>query len=210
MLENNIDLTKKIKFQLEINFFNNSIAIFKPNIDLKNAFYIWKAKGLIMALPVLYEIAKDYKDALEELTDIEDEAVVDTLEGLKGTLETKSENIIKFTQNLNSTINAMKEAEKNMADRRKKLEKKVLGIKKYVKNVMEENQINKIETVNFDLTIRKNPPKAIIEDEQMIPKDYIDSQVIEKVNVNKVKEDLKKGTTVQGARLIQETRLDIK
>ena len=28
--------------------------------------------------------------------------------------------------------------------------------------------------------------------------------------INKVKEDLKKGTTVQGARLIQETRLDIK
>ena len=85
-----------------------------------------------MALPVLYEIAKDYKDALEELTDIEDEAVVDTLEGLKGTLETKSENIIKYTQNLNGTIQSMKEAEKNMSDRRKRLEKKVLGIKKYV------------------------------------------------------------------------------
>lgn len=40
-----------------------------------------------MALPVLYEIAKDYKDALEELTDLEDESIVDTLEGLKGTLE---------------------------------------------------------------------------------------------------------------------------
>ena len=77
-----------------------------------------------MALPVLYEIAKDYKDALEELTDIEDEAVVDTLQGLKGTLATKSENIIKYTQNLNGTIQAMKEAEKNMADRRKRLEKK--------------------------------------------------------------------------------------
>ena len=163
-----------------------------------------------MGLPVLYEIAKDYKDALEELTDTKDEAVVDTLEGLKGTLETKSENIIKYTQNLNGTINAMKEAEKNMAERRKKLEKKVLGIKKYVKNVMEENQINKIETVNFDLTIRKNPPKAVIEDEDMISKDYIDMQTIEKVNVNKIKEELKKGTSVQGARLIQETRLDIK
>ena len=163
-----------------------------------------------MGLPVLYEIAKDYKDALEELTDTEDEAVVDTLEGLKGTLETKSENIIKYTQNLNGTINAMKEAEKNMAERRKKLEKKILGIKKYVKNVMEENQINKIETVNFDLTIRKNPPKAVIENEEMISKDYIDTQTIEKVNVNKIKEELKKGTAVQGARLIQETRLDIK
>ena len=36
-----------------------------------------------MTLPVLYEIAKDYRDALEELTELEDEAVVDTLEGLK-------------------------------------------------------------------------------------------------------------------------------
>ena len=163
-----------------------------------------------MALPVLYEIAKDYKDALEELTDIEDEAVVDTLEGLKGTLETKSENIIKYTQNLNSTIHAMKEAEKSMAERRKKLEKKVLGIKQYVKNVMEENQINKIETVNFDLGIRKNPPKAVIEDQEMIPKDFVETHVTEKININKVKEELKKGASVQGARLVQETRLDIK
>ena len=163
-----------------------------------------------MALPVLYEIAKDYKDALEELTDMEDEAVVDTLEGLKGTLETKSENIIKYTQNLNSTIHAMKEAEKSMAERRKKLEKKVLGIKQYVKNVMEENQINKIETVNFDLSIRKNPPKAVIEDQEMIPKDFVETHVTEKININKVKEELKKGASVQGARLVQETRLDIK
>lgn len=163
-----------------------------------------------MALPVLYEIAKDYKDALEELTDIEDEAVVDTLEGLKGTLETKSENIIKYTQNLNSTIHAMKEAEKSMAERRKKLEKKVLGIKQYVKNVMEENQINKIETVNFDLSIRKNPPKAVIEDQEMIPKDFVETHVTEKININKVKEELKKGASVQGARLVQKTRLDIK
>ena len=79
-----------------------------------------------MTLPVLYEIAKDYRDALEELTELEDEAVVDTLEGLKGTLEAKSENIIKYTQNLKSTINAMKEAEKNMAERRKRLEKKCI------------------------------------------------------------------------------------
>ena len=117
-----------------------------------------------MALPVLYEIAKDYKDALEELSDLEDEAVLDTLEGLKGTLEAKSENIIKYTQNLNGTIKAMKEAEKNMAERRKRLEKKTENIKKYVKSVMEENQITKIETVNFDLNIKKNPPKAVIED----------------------------------------------
>ena len=163
-----------------------------------------------MTLPVLYEIAKDYRDALEDLTELEDEAVVDTLEGLKGTLEAKSENIIKYTQNLKSTINAMKEAEKNMAERRKRLEKKSENIKKYVKNVMEENQIHKIETVHFDLSIKKNPPKAVIEDEAMIPESFIDVQKIEKVNLKKIKDELKKGEAVQGARLVQETRLDIK
>ncbi len=50
----------------------------------------------------------------------------------------------------------MKEAEKNMAERRKRLEKKSENIKKYVKNVMEENQIHKIETVHFDLSIKTN------------------------------------------------------
>ena len=75
---------------------------------------------------------------------------------------------------------------------------------------MEENQINKIETVNFDLSIRKNPPKAVIEDQEMIPKDFVETHVTEKININKVKEELKKGASVQGARLVQETRLDIK
>ncbi len=73
-----------------------------------------------------------------------------------------------------------------------------------------ENQIHKIETVHFDLSIKKNPPKAVIEDEAMIPQSFIDVQKIEKVNLKKIKDELKKGEAVQGARLVQETRLDIK
>jgi hypothetical protein len=34
--------------------------------------------------------------------------------------------------------------------------------------------------------------------------------VTEKVNLKKVKDELKKGESVHGARLVQETRLDIK
>ena len=97
-----------------------------------------------------------------------------------------------------------------MAERRKRLEEKTENIKKYVKSVMEENQITKIETVNFDLTIKKNPPKAVIEDEEMIPESFIEQHMTEKINVKKIKDELKKGQSVQGARLIQETRLDIK
>tara|TARA_Y100001963_G_scaffold153805_1_gene241308 strand:+ start:189 stop:683 length:495 start_codon:yes stop_codon:yes gene_type:complete len=163
-----------------------------------------------MALPVLHEIAKDYSDALEELSDMaDDEAVVDTLDALKGTLEQKSENIIKYTQNLEGTIEAMKNAEKNMAERRKVLEKRATDIKKYVKNVMDSNEITQIETVHFALKIKKNPPKAVIENPDLIPSSYFNTQVVEKVNLKKVKDDLKNGEIVEGAKLVQETRLDI-
>ena len=64
--------------------------------------------------------------------------------------------------------------------------------------------------MHFDLSIKKNPPKVVIEDEEMIPQSFIDVQTVEKVNLKTIKEELKKGEAVQGARLIQETRLDIK
>ena len=50
----------------------------------------------------------------------------------------------------------------------------------------------------------------ILEDEEMIPESFIEQHMTEKINVKKIKDELKKGQSVQGARLIQETRLDIK
>ena len=44
----------------------------------------------------------------------------------------------------------------------------------------------------------------------MIPESFIEQHMTEKINVKKIKDELKKGQSVQGARLIQETRLDIK
>ena len=163
-----------------------------------------------MSLPVLHEIATDYSNALEELTDLQDEAIVDTLEGLKGTLEQKSENIIKYTQNLQGTINAMKDAEKNIAERRKKLEKKCENIKEYVKGVMVGHEINKIETVHFSLTIKKNPPKVVVDDYTLVPSQYFNQKITETFKRDKAKKDLQNGLGVEGARLEQGTRLDIK
>ena len=37
-----------------------------------------------MSLPSLYELADEFKDALENLTDLDDQSVKDTLESLEG------------------------------------------------------------------------------------------------------------------------------
>jgi len=163
-----------------------------------------------MGLPVLHEIAHEYNQALVELTDIEDEAVIDTLDSLKGTLEAKSENVIKYTQNLDATIVAMKDAEKAMAERRKKLERRSGDIKEYVKRVMDSNGITKIETVHFDLTIKKNPPKVEVEDYALVPTNYFKQSISETFQRDKAKKALQNGEEIEGVKLVQATRLDIK
>ena len=75
----------------------------------------------------LYEISQDYLQALDLFTDPEAdiplEAAMDTLEGLEGQLQEKAVNVAKFMQNLDTTARAIKEAEQQMARRRKAIEK---------------------------------------------------------------------------------------
>ena len=43
-----------------------------------------------MSLPTLYELADEFKDALENLTELDDQSVIDTLESLEGEFKIKT------------------------------------------------------------------------------------------------------------------------
>jgi hypothetical protein len=156
----------------------------------------------------LYEIASEFQ-ALEELVDADDEAVQDTLEGLKGELEYKSMNIGFFIGNIENTIAGIKEAEKNMAKRRKALENKAERIRTYLKDNMEACGILKIETPHFVLSVVNNPPKVEIQSEELVPDEYKSEETVIKLDKKKIKDALKNGG-VLGAELVQGTRLKIK
>ena len=76
-------------------------------------------------LPTLYELADEFKDALENLTELDDQSVIDTLESLEGEFKLKSANVAKYIKNLEHTLDGMKVAESNMHQRRASLEKKI-------------------------------------------------------------------------------------
>jgi len=157
----------------------------------------------------LYEIAEDYRQALEELIDLDDEAVVDTLEALKGELQVKATNIVQYTQEMGVSIQAMKDAEKRMAARRKSLENKQKRIQDYVKHVMESSNVLKVETAEMEISIVNNPPKVIVETEEIIPEEFFKEERVLKLDKAKLKEALKEDS-IMGAKLVQETRLKIK
>ena len=157
----------------------------------------------------LYEITKDYQTLLA-LEDTGDEAIMDTLESLKGTIEIKSTNIAKFINNLLASAVAIDTAMKQMAARKSALKNKADRIKKYLKENMEANKIHRIEAPEFVLKIVNNPPKVVLGDEDLIPKKYKTVKSTTTINKSEIKKALSSGKVVSGAKLVQETRLEIK
>jgi aldehyde:ferredoxin oxidoreductase len=160
----------------------------------------------------LFSIATEYKALAETLAnlDIDEQTLIDTLDGNAGALEEKSTNIALAVLNFEHLADGIKQAEKRMSERRKAIEARVDRIKEYVKGCMELAGISKIESPEVILTIKKNPPAVEIYDEKALP-DFYKREVI-KIEPDKVmiKEELQAKKDVPGAQLVQKTRLDIK
>jgi hypothetical protein len=162
----------------------------------------------------LYELTNEYRLAQIKLdeSDYDEQTIADTLEGLSGDLNAKANSIACVIRNLEVTAEAIKQAEKEMAERRKTIENKTEAMKLYIKENMQRCGITKIECPYFALTLRKNPPSVVIDDAGAIPNEfyvfpdppapYPDKRVIA--------EQLKSGNVVNGAHLEQAERLEIK
>ena len=162
----------------------------------------------------LYDLSTNYLQALDFLTDPEMdlpiEAVNDTLEALGGELEDKAINVAKFLRNMEAMAEAIKNAETDMAKRRKALENRVQWLKEYLKGSMEHTGIIKIECPYFKLSIQNNPPAVNIFDEDAIPLEFKVQVVSWKTDKTAIKKAIQSGQSVGGANLTNGTRLVIK
>lgn len=162
----------------------------------------------------LYQLTNEFQLLATKLneSDYDEQTIADTLEGASGDIETKATNVAMFIRNLESSAEAIKQAEKEMADRRKAIEKKAESIRQYLKDNMQRCGITKIDSPYFALTLKKNPPSVIIDDAGAIagelyvypeaPAPYPDKKAIAEL--------LKAGKVVNGAHLEQAERLEIK
>ena len=167
-----------------------------------------------MSSITLYELSQDYRQALDTLTDPENdlpaEVIADTLEGLQGTLEDKAVNVAKFFKNLEATAQAIKGAEQRMAQRRNAIEHRVASMKDYLKTHMEACGITKIESPWFTLAIQKNPAAVEIMDEDSLPDDFVEIVTTRKIDKAGIKQAIEAGADVPGAVLTRGTRLAIR
>jgi hypothetical protein len=165
-------------------------------------------------MTALYEIAAEYRDAATKLAelDLDAQTIADTLEGLSGDLETKAQNVAFFVRNLEATAAAIKQAEADMAARRKAMENRADGLKRYIFESMTVAGIEKIECPHFRLAIKNNPAAVDVFEPGLVPASFMRTPEPPPPAPDKtaIKEALKAGQDVPGARLTSGRRLEIK
>lgn len=164
-------------------------------------------------MTALYTLALEFRAAADQLADLDlpPEVVADTLDSLTGDIEQKAQNVALFTRNLEATAAAIKQAETDMAKRRKAIESRVAHLKDYMLAGMMVAGIKKIEGPHLRIGIRDNPEAVEVFDAAQIPAEFMLQPEPPPASPDKaaIKAAIKAGTEVAGCKLTRSQRLDI-
>lgn len=161
----------------------------------------------------LYEITNALQVLQEkDIEEMSEEEKAELEQKLEELLVQKSGSVIKFIQNLQSNVDAIKNEEKRLKEARQYLENRQEKFQEYVIKCMDKIEAKEIITDSGILRTRNNPLSVEIENEDLVPNKY-KKQVIEtKIDKNAIKSDFKAtGEIIDGVRFITDKKsLNIK
>ena len=162
-------------------------------------------------MPTMYELTADYLAVLAMATDGETppDAVADTLEAISGEIELKAENSAVIMQELKAEADKLDAEIKRLTARKNALETNADEIKDRIYNAMKTTKKEKFKTTLFSFSIKKNPPKLVIDDRTKIPKKYLIPQPA-KIDNAAIKAELTAGKKCKYAHIEQGESLTIK
>ena len=155
----------------------------------------------------LFEIKEQYLSLME--MDLDEVTFADCLEGLQGDLEDMADNVAYIVKTLKAEADAIKNEAKTLQERAKAKLNKADRLTQYLFESMKQLEKTKIETARNCLSIKKNPV-SVVTLEDFYNDEYMREFVEVKLDKAKLKEDLKAGVVVDGARLEQKERLEVK
>lgn len=164
----------------------------------------------------LYQIANQYQSILNQTFDPETGEVNNTamemLENVKDDINEKGVAVACYIKNMEAERDAIDSAKKAMADREKRLDKRMEYLKYYLKFNMEKCGITSISSPYFEIKIKNNPVSVHIYDEASLPDEYFREKIVKTRSPDKalIKAAIESGTHLGAAGLVRETRLEIK
>lgn len=161
----------------------------------------------------LYNITNSFITLFEkaEQGELTKEEIEEQGKDLAISLKNKSTSIIGYIRNLDLTSEAIKNEIDRLTTMKKAIDNKNIKFKEYVKQNMEELELQKIDTELGTLSVTKNPASVEVYDENMISDEYKKEKLTVSIDKTAIKNAIKNGKEVQGARLIEDkTSLRIK
>lgn len=151
----------------------------------------------------IYELTGIFKQ-IAEMEGIDEETKVDTLEAIDWTeqFEEKVENTVKVIKNKEAEKKQLKEEIDRLTARMKSIDNDITRLKTGLQGAFEITGHEKVKGLLFTVTLAKNQPSVVV-NEELLPKKYF----IQTLRPDKtaIRELLKAGKKVKGAEL-QESR----
>lgn len=162
--------------------------------------------------PSLYQIELELADALASVeVDYETGEIIglDRVEALQIGLHDKVLNIGRYIQNQASLLDAMKNAKKAIDERMKTTERRIDAMKKLMLKGMQDLNAKRIEEGDICLSLRKTASVDVY-DESLVAPEYWTEKVTRSISKTAIKDAIKAGADVQGARIAESFSVQIK
>ncbi len=149
----------------------------------------------------IYELADNYNTVLDMLYDenIDEEMILDTLEGIEGEIEDKADNYAKIIRELEARRDARKNEAKRLLDSSKVFDNRITSLKKNLYNAMKITNKPKFATNLFSFSIVRNGGKQPLFIDGEVPEEYI--KTIKENDNEKIRADLEAGKKLPFAHL---------
>ena len=158
-------------------------------------------------MPKLYELAEEYRllsEQLEDMENLDQQTVIDTLEGSTQLMdiEEKTAVIIRMVKNWESEIPAYDEEIKRLTETKKAIDNRVKSVKAYLKGCLEAAGLEKVKIGVFNARLQNNSRgSVIIDNSKLVPAKYLDIIPQQEIpNNDRLYQDLKIGLKVPGVR----------
>lgn len=147
-----------------------------------------------------------------DLEEIDEQTLLDTLEGLEGEIQIKAQSCAATVRNMEVFADAIDAAAEQMKKRADRLRGKSGWLRAYLLNNMQAAGISKISAPEFTVSVRKNPPSVLVNESTKLPDEYMvfPPPPPPRPDKKKIAEALKAGQVIDGCELVQGERVEIK
>ena len=167
-------------------------------------------------MTALYNLAGQYAALADKLDrmELDEQTIADTIEssGLVDDIQTKAQGVLMVAAESTKYVPLIELEIQRLKDLKATRDRVAAGLRDYLKTCMESAGIEKIECPLWKVTIQKNPPAVEVFDPLSIPAAYMTDPKPPAPAPDKalIKQAIKDGFEVPGARMTQSTRLAIK